>query len=337
MEFFWISFFLSLAVAHVTGLRCYSCEGDDCQETEVCKEHQEQCRTTVMTLQALPKMSSYILKGCDVAGKPNNSLTHFSGKYTVFLTEEHCNADLCNSRAPNEMSTRIARGRQRSTLDCYTCASSDKTCFKTTLVPLRCVLPRESCVDITSFTMPEEFPADEERIKGCGQLSQCQEPLGFHNQNSFYLIKCCNTSWCNNDVQDYKSKPLAPNGVSCYSCEGNSTHGCAPENVAKVQCQGPMTRCLEASGIHGISGEQSVLKGCASSSWCDSPYTSVYKNLGAIQSRCCAEDLCNDWIKDGTLKPLPHSQASHKVTAQRTLLSTCLLLSTALLLSSERS
>lgn len=46
--------------------------------------------------------------------------------------------------------------------------------------------------------------------------------------------------------------PLPLNGVTCYSCEGNATHGCSAKNVTKVQCQGPMTQCYEASGLHGV-------------------------------------------------------------------------------------
>ncbi|KAF7242390.1 Urokinase plasminogen activator surface receptor [Varanus komodoensis] len=338
MRCVWIGFLLSLAVAHVASLECYSCDGDrDCQETETCAEYQEQCRTTIMSILVRSRLSSYIRKGCDVGGKPNNSLTHFSGKDVVFLVEEHCDTDLCNRGIPPVMSTITARGHHRSRLDCNSCASSAETCFNTTLVPLRCTHPGESCVDITSFTGPKEFPADEQRIKGCGQLSQCQEPLGFHNLDSFHLIKCCNTSRCNDDRQDYKNTPLPWNGVTCFSCEGNATHGCSPESISKVQCQGPMTQCLEASGIHGISGENAVLKGCASPSWCDSPYTSVYKNLGAVHSRCCTGDFCNNQIVDGTLRPSPRSRASHEAPAPLTLLSTSLLLAMAFLMSSESS
>nr|XP_020668472.1 urokinase plasminogen activator surface receptor [Pogona vitticeps] len=339
MEFFWISVVLSLTVAHVASLECYSCDGDrDCQETEVCEEHQEQCSTTVMTVLARPKISTFYLKGCDVSGKPNNSIMHLSGTQVVFLAEEHCSNELCNMGAPNVVDILTARGLHRPTLDCYSCSSSDKTCFNTTsLMPMRCSRPEERCVDITSFTMLEEFPADEQRIKGCGQLSHCEEPLGFHNLNSFYLIKCCSLNRCNDDTQDYKSNPLPLNGITCYSCEGNATHGCSPNEVSRIHCQGPMDQCLEASGIHGASGQSYVLKGCATPAWCDSPYTSVYKNVGAVHSRCCTGDLCNNQIVDGTLKPSPRSRASHQVEAQRTLLSTAMLLSVAFLLSSGSS
>ncbi|XP_061453160.1 urokinase plasminogen activator surface receptor-like [Rhineura floridana] len=338
VEFFWISFFLSLMVTHVIGLQCYACNGDsNCQETEDCEEYQEQCSTTVMTILTRSKISSYFLKGCDVSGKPNSSISHLSGNQVVFLTEEHCGTELCNEGTLDVLDALTARGRQRSALHCYSCSSSDKNCFNASLAQMRCARPEEDCIDITAFTVPEEFPTDEQRIKGCGLLSHCQEPLGFHNQNSFYLIKCCNFSGCNDDRQDYKNTSLPLNGVTCHSCEGNATHGCSPDDITKVQCQGPMTQCLEASGIHGISGQSSVVKGCASPSWCDSSYTSVYKNLGALHSRCCTGELCNSWIINGTLRPSPRSRASDNTTVQRTLLSMGLLLSLTFLLSSGSS
>ncbi|XP_028598249.2 urokinase plasminogen activator surface receptor-like [Podarcis muralis] len=338
MELFWFSFSLSLMVAHVAGLECYACDGDsDCQETEICEEYQEQCSTTIMTILARSKISSYILKGCDVGGKPNSSISHLSGNQVVFLAEEHCGTDLCNQGVLNVVDMLTARGRPRNPLHCYSCSSADQTCYNSSHMQMRCARPEEKCIDITSFTATEEFPGDEQRIKGCGSLTHCQEPLGFHNQNSFHLIKCCNSSQCNDDTQDYKDTPPQPNGVTCFSCEGNSTHGCSPDDITKVQCRGVMTQCLEASGIHGSTGQISAVKGCASPSWCDSPYTSVYKNLGAIYSHCCTGDLCNNWIVDGTLKPSPRSQASRRVSAQHTLLSMGLLILLTFLLSSESS
>ncbi|KAH0631435.1 hypothetical protein JD844_005761 [Phrynosoma platyrhinos] len=232
MEFFWISFVLFLTAPPISGFQCYSCDGDrDCLETEVCEEHQEQCSTTVMTVISRPKISTYFLKGCDISGKPNNSISHFSGNQVVFLAEEYCDTELCNKRSPNVVDVLVARGRQRRTMDCYSCTTADKTCYNSSLVLMKCARPEEHCT----------------------------------------------------------------------------------------------------------SGENSVVKGCASPSWCDSPYTAVYKNLGAIHSRCCTSSLCNNWIVDGTLKPSPRSRAVHTVQAQQILLSTALLLSVAFLLSSGSS
>uniref|UniRef100_A0A8C5SCC3 UPAR/Ly6 domain-containing protein n=1 Tax=Laticauda laticaudata TaxID=8630 RepID=A0A8C5SCC3_LATLA len=295
------------------------------------------CKTTVMTIISRPKISTYFLKGCDISGKTNHSISHLLGHRLVFLAEEFCETDMCNSDVPKEI-PRVTdmirvRGHNENLQNCYSCAAADNTCNNSSLKPMRCFWPQDKCIDITSLTDPEEFPKDQERIKGCGQLSHCQDTLGFQNHRSFYMVKCCNSSWCNNDVQDYKWASLPLNGLTCHSCEGDTTQGCAPDNITTVQCRGPMTKCLEASGIHGISGKYAVVKGCASPSWCDSPYTSIYKNLGSVETHCCTGDLCNSLIIDGQLKPSPRSQASHFTLAHHTIMSTSLLLFIVFLLS----
>ncbi|XP_048357027.1 urokinase plasminogen activator surface receptor-like [Sphaerodactylus townsendi] len=337
---FWTCFFfLSSLVSHAQGLQCYSCEGEsNCLEPHVCREHQNRCRTTVMSTLTPQGLSTYYNKDCDISGKANNSISYLSNNEVVFLAEEHCERELCNEHAPNVLDVLLARGRPKKLMHCYSCGSADGSCFNSSLAQMRCSRPGEQCVDITSFSEPEEFSQDEQHIKGCGQLTHCQEPLGFHNGNSFYLIKCCDSSLCNKETQDYKASPLPLNGVMCYSCEGNFSQGCAPDDITQTRCRGPMNQCLEASGIDGVSGQSLVIKGCASSSWCDSPYTSIYKNLGGLHLRCCTEDLCNSQIVDGTtLKPSPRSQASCNPTAQPVLLLATLLLWVAFCLCSESS
>ncbi|XP_034294310.1 urokinase plasminogen activator surface receptor-like [Pantherophis guttatus] len=338
MNCFWTGVLFSLVVTDVAALQCYSCKGNsDCRDTETCKEHQQMCRTTVMTIISRPKISTYFLKGCDVSGKPNNSISHLLGHRLVFLAEEHCETDLCNSGIPKEVPRvrdmiRI-RGHNENLLNCYSCTAADNTCNNPSFTQMRCFWPQDRCIDIASLTDTGELPKDQERIKGCGQLSHCQDALGFQNHKSFHMVKCCNSSLCNNDVQDYKRAPLPLNGVTCHSCEGNATHGCAPDNITTVQCRGPMAKCLEASGIHGISGNYSIVKGCASPSWCNSPYTSIYKNLGSVETHCCTGDLCNSLIIDGKLKPSPRSQANHLTLAHHAIMSTGLLLFIVFLLS----
>ncbi|TFJ96521.1 cysteine synthase [Platysternon megacephalum] len=145
-------------------------------------------------------VSKRIQKGCDVEGKPNNSISFFSHGQIVMLAEEQCATDLCNQGAPDALSSFPIT----SSLECLSCSSSDHSCSGPSLTRIRCPDPREQCVDITAISMPE----------------------------------------------DYEESPLPLNGVTCYACEGNSSHGCAPENVTPVQCQGPMTHCMEAVGSH---------------------------------------------------------------------------------------
>lgn len=50
-------------------------------------------------------------------------------------------------------------------------------------------------------------------------------------------------------VVELQNLPL--NGLQCYSCEGNSTHGCSSEEASLTACRGPMSQCLEATGSNG--------------------------------------------------------------------------------------
>ena len=44
---------------------------------------------------------------------------------------------------------------------------------------------------------------------------------------------------------------LPPNGLQCYSCEGNGAHRCSSEETFLIDCRGPMNQCLEATGTKG--------------------------------------------------------------------------------------
>ncbi|XP_037738803.1 urokinase plasminogen activator surface receptor [Chelonia mydas] len=329
MESVWGCILLGALLSQAAALRCYSCDGDrSCQETEDCGEQQGRCRTTALTMISRSGVSDRIQKGCDVQGKPNNSISFFSHGQIVMLAEEHCATDLCNQGVPNALSSFPSN----TSLDCLSCSSSDHSCSSPSLMQIRCPDPREQCVDITAISMPEEFPQDERRIKGCGQISRCQEPLGFHNQDSFYLLQCCNSSLCNNDAHDYQESPLPLNGVTCFACEGNSSHGCTPENITRLQCQGPMTHCMEAVGSHALRGPGAMLKGCATPAWCDTPYTSIYKRLAGVQARCCRGNFCNSRIQAGALPPARRSRAGRGLGAQPALLYGAALLALLVLL-----
>uniref|UniRef100_A0A8C8SJX2 Urokinase plasminogen activator surface receptor n=1 Tax=Pelusios castaneus TaxID=367368 RepID=A0A8C8SJX2_9SAUR len=328
MESVWGGVLLAALLSQAAALRCYSCDGDrSCLETEDCREEQGWCRTTSLTMIARSRSAERIQKGCEMEGKPNNSVSFFSHGQIVLLAEEHCATDLCNQRAPNGLGSFSSV----TYLECLSCSASDHSCSSPSMQRIRCLDPQEQCVDITAISMPEKFPQDERRIKGCGQISRCQEPLGFHTQDSFYLLQCCNSSLCNNDTRDYQESPLPLNGVTCYACEGNSSHGCAPENITPLQCQGPMTHCIEAVGSHELAGPGAMLKGCASPAWCNAPYVSIYKGLSGVQARCCHGNFCNSWIQEGFLPPARRSWAGHRLVAQPALLYSTILLAALVL------
>lgn len=65
----------------------------------------------------------------------------------------------------------------------------------------------------------------------------------------FGLISLVSLSLIFSQVLEIQNLP--PNGLQCYSCEGNSAHRCSSEETFLVDCRGPMNRCLEATGTKG--------------------------------------------------------------------------------------
>uniref|UniRef100_A0A674J103 UPAR/Ly6 domain-containing protein n=1 Tax=Terrapene triunguis TaxID=2587831 RepID=A0A674J103_9SAUR len=224
-------------------LRCYSCDGDgSCQEIEDCGEQQGWCRTTVLTM---------IAREWDRPRAPfPASLSQPVPRPGAGSEPEPLRGDRPRAPFPAPLSQPVPRPGAGSEPEP---PRGDRPLPHSLRSPLEGRGPTSPLLSLSP-----EFPQDERRIKGCGQISQCQEPLGFHNQDSFYLLQCCNSTLCNNDAHGNPvglgwqgESPLPLNGVTCYACEGNSGHGCAPEHVTAVQCQGPMTHCMEAVGSHG--------------------------------------------------------------------------------------
>ncbi|XP_038623434.1 urokinase plasminogen activator surface receptor isoform X1 [Tachyglossus aculeatus] len=270
-----------------SGLRCYQCEGEGSCNVEECPEAQQSCRTTSLWDE---DVSSSVMvkkeeKSCAWAGKPNSSLSYLTGQARITLVENHCTTDLCNGRRH-----RLGSGPARGGLVCVTCGSSDLSCERNMHRTIHCS-PQDQCVDLTSYSVPDESTPDERHIRGCGQLSDCTGPLGFHNNHTFNLLRCCNTSLCNGGPVIHHSL-LPKNGVKCRSCWGNRTHGCSHQEEAIISCQGPMDHCLEATGMHEIWGPEAVVMGCATAAWCKSPYLSVYGGLDQVEVHCCSDSLC---------------------------------------------
>ncbi|XP_044778030.1 urokinase plasminogen activator surface receptor isoform X2 [Neomonachus schauinslandi] len=92
-------------------------------------------------------------------------------------------------------------------------------------------------------------------------------------------------------VLELQNLPL--NGLQCYSCEGNSTHGCSSEEIALTACQGPMNQCLKATGTNGLGNPSYTVRGCATSSWCQSLHVAEAFSLTHLNVSCCTGNGCN--------------------------------------------
>ncbi|KAF3814666.1 hypothetical protein GH733_016942 [Mirounga leonina] len=216
-------------------------------------------------------------RGCAHPEKSNRTMSYRTGMQIITLTETLCGTDLCNRPTPGRTST-FPRIRSRY-LECVSCASSDLSCERGWDQSLQC-------------RSPTEHPRDEHHTRGCGNLPGCPGPTGFHNNHTFHFLRCCNTTKCNGGpVLELQNLPL--NGLQCYSCEGNSTHGCSSEEIALTACQGPMNQCLKATGTNGLGNPSYTVRGCATSSWCQSLHVAEAFRLTHLNVSCCTGNGCN--------------------------------------------
>nr|XP_026259650.1 urokinase plasminogen activator surface receptor isoform X2 [Urocitellus parryii] len=92
---------------------------------------------------------------------------------------------------------------------------------------------------------------------------------------------------------------LPPNGIQCYSCEGNSTHGCSATETSLIDCRGPMDHCLEAMGTNGLESQSYTIRGCATASWCHGSHVADTFSLTRLNVSCCSKSGCNHPVQDG--------------------------------------
>ncbi|XP_063108322.1 urokinase plasminogen activator surface receptor isoform X4 [Cavia porcellus] len=138
---------------------------------------------------------------------------------------------------------------------------------------------------------------DERHTRGCGFLPGCPGPTSFHNNLTFHYLRCCNSTKCNGGPV-IELKNLPPNGVQCYSCEGNSTHGCSSSENSLIDCRGPMNQCLEATGTKGMENKTITVRGCATASWCQDSHMADTFSLTRVSVSCCEGSGCNDPASD---------------------------------------
>ncbi|XP_006901134.1 PREDICTED: urokinase plasminogen activator surface receptor [Elephantulus edwardii] len=287
---------LPLLLAHTCvpvswSLRCMHCETTGhCREDE-CALGQDLCRTTIVSTWEAGENLNVVQRGCAHPEKTNRTLSYRTGWKIITLMEVVCGTDLCN-RPQTRFDPTLFQSRSRY-LECVSCASSDLSCERSRSQTLQCRNPGELCLEVVTHQGPE----DERHIRGCGYLPGCPGPTGFHNNQSFHFLQCCNTTKCNGGPV-VELQHLPPNDFQCYSCEGNSTHGCSAEESSLITCRGPMTQCLEATGSDELGAENYTLRGCATHSWCQGLH--VAEGFGLTQHRvsCCSGKGCNHPTRD---------------------------------------
>ncbi|XP_044933142.1 urokinase plasminogen activator surface receptor isoform X3 [Mustela putorius furo] len=249
-------------------LQCLLCGRTGKCQVEECARGQDLCRTTTLRIWEGGEELEVVERGCAHPEKSNRTMSYRTGTQIITLTEALCATDLCNQPSP------------------------DLSCERGWDQSLQCRSPTEQCVEVVTHRSLEGSPRDEHHTRGCGNLPGCPGPTGFHNHHTFHFLQCCNTTKCNGgSVVELQNLPL--NGLQCYSCEGNSTHGCSADESSLTACQGPMNQCLEATGTNGLGNPIYTVRGCATPSWCQSLHVAEAFSLTHLNVSCCTGTGCN--------------------------------------------
>lgn len=276
------------------GLRCMRCDRAGNCQVEECVPGQDLCRTTVLRVWEDGEELKVVETGCAHPEKTNRTMSYRIGMQIITLTESVCGLDLCNRPNTGRVPTFPRRSRY---LECVSCASSDLSCERGWDNSLQCRSPEEQCLEVVTHRSLEGSPEDERYSRGCGNLPGCPGPTGFHNNHTFHFLQCCNTTKCNRGpVLELQNLPL--NGLQCYSCQGNSTHGCSSEETSLTACRGPMNQCLEATGTDGLRAPPYIVRGCAAPSWCQGLHVAEAFRLTHLNVSCCTGNGCNHPTKD---------------------------------------
>ncbi|OBS82480.1 hypothetical protein A6R68_23534, partial [Neotoma lepida] len=232
-----------------------------------CAPGQDLCRTTVLHEWEDDNELEVVMRDCAHYEKTNRTMSYRVDSKIISLAEIVCATDLCNRPKPGARGLAFPRGRY---LECMSCSSLDQSCERGREQILQCRYPGEQCIEVVTLQSTERSSKDENYTRGCGSLPGCP-----------------GTAVLN-------LKDLPPNGFQCYSCEGNSTHGCSSEETSLIDCRGPMNQCLEATGLDVLGNRSYTVRGCTTASWCQGSHVADAFLLTHLNISCCDGSGCND-------------------------------------------
>ncbi|XP_027286952.1 urokinase plasminogen activator surface receptor isoform X2 [Cricetulus griseus] len=271
------------------GLRCMQCEDSQNCLVKECALGQDLCRTTVLHEWEDDNELELEMRDCAHYEKTNRTMSYRVNSKIISLAEVVCATDVCNRPRPGARGVAFPQGRY---LECMSCSSLDQSCERGREQSLQCRYPGEQCVEVVTLRSTERSLKDENYTRGCGSLPGCPGIAGFHGNHTFHFLRCCNSTHCNGGPV-LNLRDLPPNGVQCYSCEGNSTHGCSSKETSLIDCRGPMDQCLEATGLDVLANRSHTVRGCSTTSWCQGSHVADAFLLSHPNISCCDGSGCN--------------------------------------------
>ncbi|XP_026578588.1 ly6/PLAUR domain-containing protein 3-like [Pseudonaja textilis] len=192
-------------------------------------------------------------------------------------------------------------------LECHSCVDlGDGGCSQQQMKKLTCPSNVHVCVETVAAVewSHGKFSVGE---KGCGlgMPGTNDKAVEVHGILAFSQLHQCNTSLCNIklDMKELQLQPMdnvsaqIPNGVECYSCEGDN---CTTDNSTIVKCYDNFRGCFHGN-VTMKAGNFSLtkpIKGCVQDGDC----TKVRKGSPAItlSGSCCSGNLCNTNLSNKT-------------------------------------
>ncbi|XP_066575299.1 urokinase plasminogen activator surface receptor [Amia ocellicauda] len=169
-----------------------------------------------------------------------------------------------------------------SSLRCYECFPQPmQPCTK---IPKTCSPSETTCFSATTRTTLGGVTTDIP-VKTCVKSGGCGEPVSVNlgNTRTTVASKCCTSDLCNSeDVPAYGD--TTPNGLQCYSCEG--------EDCSKpLKCLGVEKRCFSVTDKS--TGHEVPVKGCGSPYVCTEEGRVILEQMLGGTIKCCEGQLCN--------------------------------------------
>ncbi|KAK9961207.1 hypothetical protein ABG768_009011 [Culter alburnus] len=168
-------------------------------------------------------------------------------------------------------------------LTCYQCIPETST--KCTETKVECPVGQCGTMKTTSYTGNNKLA--DMVMKNCSVARQCgTASVNFGITQIFINNQCCGTNLCNNNQSEPEPPKSIPNGMDCYTCNGEDCSSALP-------CANDEDHCIKATV--NTDGQTLIMKGCATISFCRGDLSTQIgqSSSSSVDLNCCEGHLCN--------------------------------------------